>query len=64
MRELLYIMESKISLYYCNNCEQFKELMDMHTWDNGKCKICWSKEENMRNSTRGGNRKGYKNGKR
>lgn len=50
--------------YYCSICEQSKESMDMHTRDNGTCKICWSKEENKRNSMRGGNRKGYKNGKK
>lgn len=50
--------------YYCEECEQFKELMDMHTRTNGKCKLCWSKKEDKNNLKRGGNRKGYKDGKK
>ena len=47
--------------FYCEICEQLKEAMDMHTWENGLCKTCWSKKENKRNINRGGNRKGCKN---
>lgn len=43
---------NKPKTYYCNNCEDFKESMDMHSREDGICKLCWSKLENKRNLKR------------
>ena len=43
---------NKPKTYYCNNCEDFKESMDMHSREDGICKLCWSKEEDIKNLKR------------